>query len=461
MRIAGYIRLSKVEMAQDGSALERQKWAVLNAGADPDLLFIDLQSGRKDDRPNFQKVMGLVENRQIDRLVIDRFDRIARSNITNARIINTFEKSGVELFEVSLGTAVDFKNPNNWKYAQLAGIDAEYESRMLSKRINDGFAYFRYEKKANPRTPFGFKRENERYAWDDRPYLDTGKLTYEVALDWFQIFLRSKNLAEAVREIDQQYQYRWSSAGFSRWMRNPVHQGHTRYKIESLALNAPCQLVENTHEPLVPRDVIEEVEKALKRNKSGANNQKTRTYPVSGLLVCPRCGYKMSISYSAKGYVYAYCRSRMAGIKSLPCTEVDLKGKRKGINLKAVEDAIINALVGRAGELADHTANVLASPQVSSETRKIQAQIQKLQNMIVEFGDDDGIYATKIEMLRRSLSGPESNIDTEKRDILLQFSRDPAFWYSQEPEQLKRWFSLFVDRVLILDGEIQEVVLKV
>jgi DNA invertase Pin-like site-specific DNA recombinase len=47
----------------------------------------------------------------------------------------------------------------------MAGL-AEFESRLLANRIKNGMNFFREQKKASPRPPFGYCRVDEKYAPD-------------------------------------------------------------------------------------------------------------------------------------------------------------------------------------------------------------------------------------------------------------------------------------------------------
>ena len=57
----------------------------------------DLVESREDGRTEFQKLMKLVEQQRIEKVIVTRLDRLSRSLPTLRRILDTFDESGVAL----------------------------------------------------------------------------------------------------------------------------------------------------------------------------------------------------------------------------------------------------------------------------------------------------------------------------------------------------------------------------
>lgn len=63
MVIATYGRVSKLEQARDTDALVRQKWQLERAttGLEEVISFVDIQTGKRDDRPDFLRLLAAIE----------------------------------------------------------------------------------------------------------------------------------------------------------------------------------------------------------------------------------------------------------------------------------------------------------------------------------------------------------------------------------------------------------------
>lgn len=157
----GYGRVSTKDQANDSNALTQQVNRLVRSGVDE--LFVDVQSGEDDDRPELEKVLDRVRSGTCRRVTVTRDDRIARHGVMSLQLLDLFEKSGVELCILDGGGVSDLSNPYHWKQRAQAGIDAEFENRVKSMSIRRGFEEFRREGKANPKPPWGYVRQDEHY----------------------------------------------------------------------------------------------------------------------------------------------------------------------------------------------------------------------------------------------------------------------------------------------------------
>ena len=87
----GYARVSTNGQARDGNSLDAQVHALKNAGAE--IIFSDVFSGSKNNRPQLDKLLKVIENG--DTLIITKLDRIARSLIQGIQLLETLSNKGV------------------------------------------------------------------------------------------------------------------------------------------------------------------------------------------------------------------------------------------------------------------------------------------------------------------------------------------------------------------------------
>lgn len=461
MKLVGYARVSKSEQAENSNALEQQQHRLKKAGAEE--IYTDVQSGRDDDRSALANLLELIRTRQITAVVVTRFDRIARSARFNYEIMKLLEDTGVLLKVLDEGD-IDFSSPHAWKRTQQAGIDAEFESRMLSKRIRDGYAFLREEKKASPKVPYGYQRVNERYQLDLE--------VIHVARATIELYLERRSLPEVCREIYARYGKSWSVSGLRNWLMNPVLVGHTPYKQKQPRAACEKSIGEVLHFTHPDQILMSEAEQqqilqVLQSNVQlwGANSNKPELWrnPLSGLIVCGSCGHTMDILGKPSGgkatplrrIRYAYCRVRGKKFANLTCDQ------KSTVRFEAIEQTVIQALVKRAESLVTlaDTATVSNEPV---ELKELKAQLAGLEQL----GFNPAIESAKnnlriqIENLAHKFYSGTVELNSN-RDLLLNVFQDVSFWSELPPEKRQRVYRQLVERVVIRNGAVESVLLKV
>lgn len=103
---AGYCRVSTREQAEDSNALEQQKLRVIAKGVtDLEYLFIDVQTGRSERRPEYIKMKELIKRGVIKEVVVTRLDRLTRSLKETTKVVEFFLEYGCNL--VALDDSID------------------------------------------------------------------------------------------------------------------------------------------------------------------------------------------------------------------------------------------------------------------------------------------------------------------------------------------------------------------
>ena len=141
--LVAYYRVSTERQGQSGLGLDAQRSAVAVYAAGRTLLgeFVEVESGRKDNRPQLAASLALCRQKRAV-LVIAKLDRLARS----VAFISNLMESGVEF------VAVDMPQANRLTLHILAAV-AEHEREMISQRTRAALsaAKVRGIKLGNPR----------------------------------------------------------------------------------------------------------------------------------------------------------------------------------------------------------------------------------------------------------------------------------------------------------------------
>ena len=128
--LVAYYRVSTERQGQSGLGLDAQRSAVAAYAACRELLgeFVEVESGRKNDRPQLADALALCRQKRAV-LVIAKLDRLARS----VAFISNLMESGVEF------VAVDMPQANRLTLHILAAV-AEHEREMISQRTKVALA---------------------------------------------------------------------------------------------------------------------------------------------------------------------------------------------------------------------------------------------------------------------------------------------------------------------------------
>jgi len=138
MKAAIYARVSTVEQDADMQCVELREF-VKQRHWDLTLDLVDVgESGSKDSRPSLDKLMAAARRRQVDVVVVYRFDRFARSLAFLMKSMEEFRALGIDF--VSLHEAVDTSTPNGRLVFAIFGAIAEFERELIRARVKSGIA---------------------------------------------------------------------------------------------------------------------------------------------------------------------------------------------------------------------------------------------------------------------------------------------------------------------------------
>ncbi|MBR8835539.1 MAG: recombinase family protein [Stigonema ocellatum SAG 48.90 = DSM 106950] len=454
MRV-GYVRVSTREQ-DEGNALEQQTARVEKAGAV--LIFSDVESGRSDKRKEFNKMLAMCKQGKISEVVITRIDRLARSVITIHRTLVSLEEYKVKL--IVLDAPVDTSSPFGWfSVNQMAGL-AEFESRLLSERIRHGLNYFREQKKASPRPPFGYGRVDEKYA-PDMTLHESGKTNWVIASSIIDYFLSGNaTLRSTAKYVLDNYGLSWTAPGLRYWMTNPVLQGNTAYNVHGNINNPQAwEIYENTHEALISKEKYKLILKKLEDNKtkySYGNNKNTNKEPVPlvGQIICGDCGYK------------CFCLKRKWKTYRIRCKKHENLGEsfcknKVSTYLEDIMCAVDTALVARYKEIQNYTlANISSNEEDDPELIARQEQLKSLrllpQNPIIQNAIEQTLLEIQVFKQREVAA---KQVSSELIKALTTCFDDIGYWNELSWRDKQAIYKELVNYVKVLNGEIVEIIL--
>jgi site-specific DNA recombinase len=115
-------------------------------------------SGKNTDRPQFQELMWDIEKGLVRKVVVYKLDRISRSILDFANMMEQFQKYGVEF--VSSTEKFDTSTPMGRAMLNICIVFAQLERETIQKRVSDAY-YSRSLKgfRMGSKAPYGFHTE--------------------------------------------------------------------------------------------------------------------------------------------------------------------------------------------------------------------------------------------------------------------------------------------------------------
>lgn len=115
-------------------------------------------SGKNTDRPHFQELLRDIEKGLVAKVVVYKLDRISRSILDFANMMELFQRYNVEF--VSSTEKFDTSTPMGRAMLNICIVFAQLERETIQKRVTDAY-YSRCQKgfHMSGKAPYGFKLE--------------------------------------------------------------------------------------------------------------------------------------------------------------------------------------------------------------------------------------------------------------------------------------------------------------
>lgn len=133
----GYARVSTKGQAKDGNSLEGQSILLKEAGVNK--IFYDSFTGRKMERPEFNKLLSILH--EGDKLIVTKLDRFARSAVQGSQMIEELIAKGVTVHVLNIGLMDN--TPTGKLIRNIMLSFAEFERDMIVERTQEGKAIAR------------------------------------------------------------------------------------------------------------------------------------------------------------------------------------------------------------------------------------------------------------------------------------------------------------------------------
>lgn len=151
-RVAIYARVSTLEKGQDPETqlLQLREFAQ-RRGFEVAGEYVDYASGKTEQREQYKVMLDLVRKRQIEVVLVWRYDRFARSTQALVNALNEFRSLGIDF--ISYQENIDTTTPQGELIFSIMASLAQFESALISQRVKAGMARAKSQGKRISRPP--------------------------------------------------------------------------------------------------------------------------------------------------------------------------------------------------------------------------------------------------------------------------------------------------------------------
>jgi DNA invertase Pin-like site-specific DNA recombinase len=425
-----YLRKSRADAEAEaygqGETLARHEAALMELarrmGASVAEIYREIVSGDSiAARPVMQRLLADVEAGLWDGVFVMEVERLARGDtIDQGLLAQTFRYSRTKI--VTPSKTYDPENEFDEEYFEFGLFMSRREYKAINRRLIRGReASVREGKYVASKPPYGYKKvklENQK-GWTLAPDENADAVRYI-----FQLYVHGENgrqygiqaLARKLNEMripPSRHDY-WEKSVIRDMLLNPVYAGKIRWNwrktVKNMAdgavtksrprnYNEDCICVDGLHPALVDMETFEAAQRILADGPKPPLKYKAEIKnPLSGLIVCEKCGRKMTLRKGLNGKPdYIVCHARSCDNGSSRYEHVEralLDGLRAWAERFKIELA---AQTERPLE-NDVSASVAASAKknLEGEIKTLEGQLSRLHDLL-----EQGVY-TPEQFLNRS-----------------------------------------------------------
>jgi site-specific DNA recombinase len=429
-------------------------------------------TGGNMERPALKRLLTDIEAGEIDCVVVYKVDRLSRSLLDFARIMETFEKHGVSF--VSVTQQFNTTNSMGRLTMNILLSFAQFEREIIAERTRDKMSAARRKGK--------WMGGGLVLGYDVAPRGGRLVVNEEEAAQVraiYELYLEHRSLIPVVRELDRRgwRNKRWitkkgnerGGAPFTkntlfRLLTNVIYIGKVSYK---------GTIYPGEHDAIVDAKVWKRVQELLRRNGRNGGKEVRNKYGalLKGLLYCVPCNTAMVHTYTAKKngrrYRYYVClNAQQRGWDACPT---------KSVNAHDLETFVVDHIrgLGSDGEIVAETIRQVREKSekrmielererrsLERKLRRLHAKLRELALMPAAPGSDVSLTADRLADLQDQIRSIEQRM-TAIREEVLSLERetvdesdlvkalsifDPV-WESLNSRERHRVMHLLIDRI--------------
>jgi len=463
-RCAAYVRVSTEEQAaKEYSSLDAQQERIAalveqrkSDGWKLTETYRDAGFSAKDtNRPAMKQLIRDAQDHKFDMLIVYKFDRLSRSVLDGARLMEFFKNQDI-LF-VSVTENFDTATPSGELMVNNMFSMGQWERRMISTRTKDKIVAERAKGMwTGGCPPLGYDLIKPKG-------LKVNPKEAEQVQTMFRLYLEQQSLDRALKLINGKYRTkRWTpengqikggkpffKSTFIHILKNPLYIGKVRCHDD---------LADGQHEAIIEPKVFEDVQQLFARNFSHQSSvgKNKKEFLLKGLIHCAHCQTPMTsyhvYSRTRKLFRYYRCVSTTqkgydaCPVKWVPADEVE-KAVIQRLSFLWDNPTLIEQSLKSAQDQASAMVPALKQQlgDKREEGKRIHQEAEKLFQAIGQMGAGNSLIQEKLEQLDQRKKQIEIEI-TE-----LEMNLEKAKNQSVDAEKFRKALAGFGEKFKTLD----------
>lgn len=396
-------------------------------------------SAKDTKRPELEKLMEDCRRGKIQVVLVTALDRITRSLRDLIKLVDFFAENNIRF--ISISQSIDSSTAVGRLMRDLLGLLARFERETDAERVatdmhhraslgkwNGGivpYGYTTFQRIVEEVTEKGIPEEEARKKAGERTpepkklYPDPEEA--DVVRRIFETFVKSNSIRKTTHTLNSQgirtrNRSTWASSSIHRVLINPTYIGKIWYGKRKTDLETGklkkvqeegWKVVKGQHQPIITEELFKQAQDILD-SRYRKPTRAFRTYLLSGLLKCGKCGGPMhgyTFAKKSSGKVYTYYKCHNRGSKGpTVCTGMTVPAKE-------LEDFVVHTLTDLSKDkpFLQDKEKMLAVLREEAQPGRREENLERLEKAEKEI-------ETKIETLLEKLeSGLIEDLDFSRR----------------------------------------------
>lgn len=203
LRAVGYSRVSTLEQSREGVSLDNQEHKIRAYTELKDMELVEMvveegKSGKTLNRPGLQKIINLINDKQIDCVICYKLDRLTRKTRDLLYLIeDVFARNGIQF--ISLNENIDTSSASGKFFLTVMGAMAQMERDLIAERTIDALQELTRQGRrlgSPDKLPLGFKSIKRKMAKKTDLVID--KNEFEKVIEIFDLRTNKKLSLQAI-----------------------------------------------------------------------------------------------------------------------------------------------------------------------------------------------------------------------------------------------------------------------
>ncbi len=437
-------------------------------------------TGGNMDRPALQKLVADIESGLIDCVIVYKVDRLSRSLLDFARMMEVFDRKGISFVSVTQ----QFNTTHSMGRLTLNILlsFAQFEREIISERTRDKIAATRKKGKWSGGRPV--------LGYDVDPATNKLVINFDEAQRVraiYRLYAEHGSMLPVVQELshrgwlNKSYTTRKGilkpGSEFTRtnlWLllTNPLYLGKVRHKDELYA---------GEQEAIVDEVLWNRVQAHLARNGQGGGNETKNRHGsiLKGLLQCSPCNCAMTPSYSSKNGKVRY--------RYYTCTKAQKQGwdkcPSKSIPAGQIEQFVVDRIrsIGTDPGLQDEVVQIISRhhteerESLAAEERLLDREItrweQEARNLVgqIKAGEVNTLVASRLAEVQERLAHETPRLAQIRENltrlddwtipankVATMLAKFDGLWLAMTTPEKQKLLNLLIDRI-DYDGAVGQV----